>query len=311
MTDTLPVMSATAALEIIKAALKQHGTAIPEPSPKYLDRNQMARMAALFTTRTLEYRIVDQEVHVRDLADAIGNPKKPHYLDPITVWWGGDRYYVIDGHLRLQAYARKGVNERIPVVTFEGSLDEAMAQSAALNSKNQLPMTKDDRLNCAWRLTLVSSLTKEKIVQACAVANGSVGNMRVVKKTLMEETGRPLQYLCDLTWDDARREAEGLEIKEETDMDAETRKRAQRYARAITRAVGDRPHQDPDAFAMALDMMGLPKRLMTSYEWETPLKEVIRELQETLGVSDLSNYWDEQEQMAAEKQAAWDSDPDY
>lgn len=311
MTDTPSIMSATAALESIKAALEQHGSATPIPNPKHLDRNQMARMAALFNTRTLEYRVVDHEVHLRELMDAIGNPKKPHFLDPITVWWGGDRYYVIDGHLRLQAYARKGITAKVPVVIFEGSLDEAMAQSAALNSKNQLPMTKDDRLNCAWRLVLVSSLTKEKIVQACAVANGSVGNMRVVKKKLMEEIERPLQYLCDLTWDDARREAEGLETKVETDMEAETRKRAQRYARAIARAVGDRPHQDTDAFAMALDMMGLPKRLMTSYEWEIPLKEVVRELQDSLGVDDVINKWDEQERKAVEQQAAWDADPDY
>ncbi|WP_172891504.1 hypothetical protein [Cohaesibacter sp. ES.047] len=43
-----------------------------------------------------------------------------------------------------------------------------MAQSVALNSKNQLPMTKDDRLNGAWRLVLATDLSKTKIHKACA-----------------------------------------------------------------------------------------------------------------------------------------------
>ncbi len=58
---------------------------------------------------------------------------------------------------------------------------------------------------------------------------------------------------------------------------------------------------------MALDMMGLPKRLMTSFEWELPFKDVVRELQDGLDAVRLIEDWDEEER----KLAAWDADPDY
>nr|WP_321445511.1 ParB/RepB/Spo0J family partition protein [uncultured Cohaesibacter sp.] len=275
-------------------------------------------MAALFGTRSLDYRGIDEESHLRDLADAIGTAKAPQFLDPITIWWGGDRYYVIDGHMRLRAYASKGIAKGIPVEIFEGSLDDAMAQSAILNSKNQLPMTTDDRLNCAWRLVLVSDLSKKKIAKSCAVGNGSLGNMRKVKAHFMDELGKSLQDLCDMTWKDARYEAAGHQKKEPSDFDAEMQKRALRFSKDIARAVGPRIFQDPEAFALALSMMDkrLPKMLMQSFEWDDALRETIVEMRTEMDEADeLSEHWEQQQKSREAAEAArlaeWGEEEDY
>ena len=312
MNNANHITSITEGLEIIKKALAEHGPTAPLPHPTHLDRSKIARMSAVFTARSLEYRVVGEEVHLSELTGAIGNAKHPRYLDPLTVWWGGDRYYVIDGHMRLEAYRRKSVTNGIPVVIFEGTLDEAMAQSAALNSKNQLPMTREDRMNFAWRLTLVSDLSKEKILRACGVGNGSVGNMRKAKQVL-EETGRSLEDLCGMPWDDARKEAEGQEIKKAIDMDAAREKQAERMAIVIARATGDRPFKDPDLFASAIARMGrgLPKLLIQSPEWEEPVREHVSDLMEAFDAEDLVEAWEEEDRIYAERQAEWDANPDY
>lgn len=300
MTISEPDITLAEGLKLIRESLEVNGTTPPISHPKHLSRREIARMVSVFQPRILKGRLAEDECHLDELQAAIGDGEKPRMLDPITVWWGGDRFYVIDGHHRLVAYDRKNVTAEIPVEVFEGTLDEAMARSAALNSKNRLPMRLDDKLNYAWRLVLVSNLSKRQIVDACAVGNGTVGNMRSVKAKLLENPEKTLEDLQDMTWKNAQMEAQGLTPTPPSDPDAAIKKRAERYVKSLVRALKDRPFVDPEGFALALVMLDerLPGALMESNAWGDAFRETVEGLRDDLKSAD-------------ELVAAWDSEDDY
>ncbi|WP_378596969.1 ParB/RepB/Spo0J family partition protein [Nitratireductor kimnyeongensis] len=255
-------------------------------------------MVSVFQPRMLQGRLAEDECHIEELQAAIGHGEEPRMLDPITVWWGGDIYYVVDGHHRLTAYDRQKVTTDIPVEVFEGTLDQAMAHSAALNSKNRLPMRLEDKLNYAWRLVLVSSLSKRQIVDSCGVANGTVGEMRSVKAKLLEDPATTVEDLQSLSWKDARMNSRGVAAKELTCPEAAVRKRAERYVKSILRAVKDRPFVDPEAFAMALVMLDerLPSVLMQTDAWGDAFRETVEGLRNDLeSARDLAALWDNED----------------
>lgn len=293
-----PKLDLAEGLERLRASLAEHGGTPPHPLPTHLKRNQIASMVAVFQPRTLEGRLAEDEVHLKELSAAIGDPANPKQLDPVTVWWGGDRWYVIDGHHRLIAYQRVGVSSGIPVVVFEGSLEDAMLRSAALNSKNQLPMRQDDKLNYAWRLVLTTDLSKQKIVEACAVSNGTVGNMRKAKETLLNERQLTLEELYDKTWKQAQMDAKGITLEPLEDPLDAARKRGERYARSLCKAIGDRSHRDPEGFAWALVILDdrLPGSLMQTEAWSEHFENTVRDLRDEFEEADeLAAHWDAEE----------------
>lgn len=297
-----PNMPIIEALDALRTSLK-NGTPLPENDwPTKLRRGEIARMVSVFQPRQLDGRLAEDEAHIRTLSHTIGSAERPKYLDPIQVWWGGDRWYVVDGHHRLLAYDRLGITEEIPVVVFAGDLDAAMAQSAAANSKDRLVMRSDDKLNYAWRLTIVSNLSKLKIVDACAVANGTVGNMRKVKAALLADGQHTEETLLDLSWKDALAEAEGREKDVNYNPEEAIKRRAERYRTALFKALGDRPYNDPEAFGLALLNLDsrLPEKLMRSESWSGAVRQAVRNLAE-----------DDRE--AAELDARWSAaeDDDY
>jgi hypothetical protein len=277
-------MPLLAALDKLTQAIADHGAQAPQPLPATLDRKQIATMVSVFQTKEREGRWAEDEAHVKNLKGIVGNPDSPRYLDPITVWWGGDRWYVIDGHRRLAAYRKAGVSSGIPVVVFQGSLDDARAHSVALNSKDQMPMTTADKMNCAWRLALTTGLSRSRLTVACSVSKGSIDNIRSVKTKLLER-GMAIEDLADMPWEAARREAEGREAISEFDPDEALKKRAEIIRRRLMKALGDRIVQDLDAFAMAVMSIDsrLPGRLMQSDAWWVPFRRAVEDLAEELG----------------------------
>lgn len=284
-----PINDLNSMLNYIRTSLKKPIEA-PVSNPRVLPRNKIACATAVFQTRTLEGNLGADEAHIQELMDVIGNPKKPKLLDPVTVWWGGDRFYLIDGHHRLIAYGRKKVAKSIPVDVFKGTLDEAMAKAGALNSKNKMPMTNTDRCNYAWRMVCVSKLSKASIAEACGVGTATIGNMRRTKIDLTERLKEPLEEISEMSWNEARMTSTGLNDCLDFDPDAATRDRAIRFSKVISKSLGDRPAKDPEAFAMALCFVDkrLPEWLMQSQSWSGSLKAVMEE-----------------------REAVWDTDGDY
>lgn len=99
-------------------------------------------------------------------------------LDPVTVWWSGARYVIIDGQHRYEAYKKlhklKKRNAVFPVRVFTGTIAEAQRQATYLNRKTQLPMTAEDRTNMAWRLVIEGSSSIKQIREATGVSKGTV-----------------------------------------------------------------------------------------------------------------------------------------
>ena len=213
------------------------------------------------------YRLGEHEGHLQTLAKAVGKPSRPNYLEPITVWWGGDRWIILDGHHRREAYERAKVVQGIPVRVFLGSLEDALAEAIVLNSRDKLPMTSRDKMNAAWKLTVCTKRSKSQVASECGVAERSVATMRSAKGLLLEQ-GLQLDDLLGLSWLEAQRQAKG-EPPTDFDHDEATERRARRYAQSLAKALGNRPHADPEGFARALQMLDerLPLKLLETTAW--------------------------------------------
>ncbi|WP_292682509.1 hypothetical protein [Mesorhizobium sp.] len=254
------------ALVAIRTALAAHPES-SEGDPEVLDLEDLRTIESVFQPRDLAYREGEDEAHLQVLTKAAGTPEKPTYLEAITVWWGGDNWYILDGHHRRIAYERAKIVKNIPVRAFTGSLDEAMAEAVSLNSKDKMPMRLPEKMNKAWQLVVCTELKKSQIVTACSVADGSVAAMRRVKRELAT-LGRTIAQMLEMTWEEARLESQG-KTKPKVDHDTALEMRARGYATSLAKAVGDRPHKDPEGFALALLMLDsrLPRSLLETNAW--------------------------------------------
>jgi hypothetical protein len=293
------LIETTEALTIIRKALEELGPTAPTNDTELLlDRNRVSQMASVFQPRNRDGYFYADKGHIASLAEAIGkNPENPNYLDRITVWWGGDRWYVIDGHHRLDAYRERGVHKAIPAKVFSGSLDEAMAHSGAANSRDKLPMSKDDKLAFAWRLTLTTGLSKSRISRACAISVGTIHNMRAVRDKLMADTENTVEDLLSEGWKQSNMRARGIEsYRSHPDPDNAVRERADVYRERLYKVLGNKPHTDPEAFAMALLLSDarLPAKLMESGAWSSAFFDLVEARKDELDadrlVAALSDY---------------------
>lgn len=204
----------------------------------------------------------DSEGHVRILTTAIRHsPTKT--VDPITVWWDGKGWACIDGHHRIDAYkAATSGSHSVPVQVFTGSIGQAMAEAASTNTKNKLAMVSAEKSNAAWRLVVVSDLTKAETANAAGISERTVATMRSVhaqlkvrKPTSADElTARVGEVdLVDLSWPDAKRLADG---RDKTDFDWEkaNRQKAEQWASALVKSFGKEAGKYPEVLAMALDI---------------------------------------------------------
>jgi hypothetical protein len=253
-------------------------------------------MVSLFQPRELDGRWTEDERHIETLAAVIGSPERPSYLDPMTIWWGGDRWYVIDGHHRLVAYDRVKVRKALPVHVFEGSLEEAMAEAARSNSKDRLVMRQEDKLNFAWKLTLTTKLSKARVAEACGAGERTVANMRTTRDRLLGQPGVLLEDLLDISWPQARMMAEGKEMTRDFDPDDALRKRADIYRHRHYKHFKDIPTRDPEAFALGLLLSNdrLPGILMQTKAWEAALRKTVEDLKSELpGAEEVLAHWPE------------------
>lgn len=188
------------------------------------------------------------EAHIRTLASrAKASPLGT--LDPLTVWWDGKAWACIDGHHRMQAYRAAGTSD-IPVVVFEGSIEEALALSAKANTRDKLPMSRGEKSNAAWHLVVQTSLSKAIQAGASSVSERQVALMRSAKATLEAKGVKDLE---DMGWEEARRKAAGEAALPEWD-DGETEKRAQEMATRLHKALGLGAISKIDVFARAVEI---------------------------------------------------------
>ena len=121
---------------------------IPTAKRLPLDRIHVAE-------EVLQWRLATEDVggktgHTLALAQALEDNKKG--LDPLVVWWGGSRFYLIEGHHRLAAYRTAKWSKPVPVIEFQGTLEEARLHALGGNVKDKLRMTGTEKSEAAWKL---------------------------------------------------------------------------------------------------------------------------------------------------------------
>lgn len=297
-------LSLTEAREAIRKNLEEYGCQPPPPLPDRLRLDEIAQAESVFQPRTLEGRMREDAAHLKTLVGAVGSPENPKFLDPVTVWWGGDRWFVIDGHHRIEAYQRVGIRAAVPVTIFVGNLDHAMAHSAASNSKDKLPMSLNDKMNAAWRLVVLTRLKKAEIMAATGASKGTVDNMRKTKAKLLAhaddedpegELALTPAGLGEMPWKAAMFEASGRERDTNYDPDEAMRNRAIDIAERLTRAIKDKMFQDTEAFAHALLMIDsrLPGMMMETQAWGEVFRETVDSLRdEYASAAELADHFD-------------------
>lgn len=215
-------------------------------------------------TDTFQFRWEElTESQVDDLMDALKRRKE---LDPLTVWERPeDRcLFVVDGHHRYEAYRRSGKAVTVPVAVHRCDLKSARLLALEENTKTRLTMSQQERLDAAWHLECSEDgYSKADIVRAAGVGNGTVANMRRVKRRLAE-AGEEIPT----TWRDAQRLDAGRE-KDWTEEDWDARheelvlKLKEEIAGVIAAATRTAPTIAPDAMRR---IMG-EERFRQGLEW--------------------------------------------
>lgn len=231
-----------------------NGTPAPSIKRNTLPLSSIGIMPEVFQPRSRE-DFARYEAHVQTLMNA-AMFASDNVLEAIEVWWSGAQWLVLDGHHRFEAYQRlrkkkKGA-KRIPVRAFAGSLHEAIMETTRHNTKDKLPMTKEEKVNRAWQMVLIGQdYSKREIAEACTVGTSTISRMRA----RLEE----LKQLYPDTWEE---DIDDLSWKEVMNFDAKPRdfdedwqeKLAIDWARRLTKTFGNKPANQPETFARALEI---------------------------------------------------------
>jgi ParB-like chromosome segregation protein Spo0J len=193
---------------------------------------------------------VTDERHTKELAR---NLKQVGDLDPIQIIPIGERFVVLDGHHRLEAY-RAAEKEDAPVVYFQGNPKEALLEAGAENIKERLAVTPAEKTQRAWKL-VISGLgySKSQIVKATQAADGTVGEMRRVLKWFELQSAEPSDSWSLAKW--KFKQGNVNEERPEFDHEAMLDERANWTAQALRKRF-PKIKDDQDALVFARGITG-------------------------------------------------------
>src|SRR5262249_8846645 len=140
--------------------------------------------------------IFESQENTLTLAKALKERGMP--LERLLVFSVGDKFYVMDGHHRLDAYHTVGWKKHIPVEVFEGTFEEAHREALKRNSRNKLSMTKREKSEAAWRLVKEGIHSKSQIADVSTVSSRTVANMRALWKELQSAQSANANDVPDL-----------------------------------------------------------------------------------------------------------------
>lgn len=249
-------------LDAFEDIVQRHATGKPQPTPapQHLTASTIKRRPEVFQHRRPAKH--DSEAHIRELADAA----KVEDLDPLTIWWDGKFWTLIDGHHRAQAYIKAGKGMKtVPVEVFEGSPQEALTRAARANTKAKLMMSASEKSTAAWRLVVMgTTMSKSTQATAAGVSERLVALMRNAKATLVCQ-GREPSELALMTWENARRAAKGEDVEGWTPD--EEAKRVEQMARALRTALGATAERQPSIFWQAVEVYspGLARAIWSDF----------------------------------------------
>lgn len=190
-----------------------------------MQRDAIQTMLEVFQPRTFEGQIAERHMVVQGIVEAIGVQGITR-IEPVVVWWSGQKWFVVDGHHRLIAVDRwnaevskkiaKATNmgaarhykaqriTTVPVVICEGDLSVAFEETTRENGKVRLSLPKEQRMNHAWKTLVLHTCevvkTERKFVlkhwaPILHVSERTLQHMNSIRKKLIrqweEEQGKP------------------------------------------------------------------------------------------------------------------------
>lgn len=238
---------------------KKYSVSPQDPNPKCLTLGDIATLPSVFQPRNISADPLASEKHIAVLVNAIKN-EPSHHLDPISVWWSGKEWYVIDGHHRYQAYIHTEKSKKlkigsVPIEVFQGTLEEAIRRSLNANLKDKLRMSPKDKLNSAWRLVCLGGYSKTEIQTMTGASTSTVASMRKklaeIQVDFPDKRSRIKNYAAiGMTWGEARHHG-----KEHIDFDDDAaREEMVKLARALGDHFGNQLASNPQITAGALEI---------------------------------------------------------
>lgn len=222
----------------------------PQPAdPETLELDAIVIMEEVFQHRS--NNLIPSRKHVDELTRALRNAKGAP-LAPVSVYWIGDGWALVDGHHRHEAYRKHGYSQPVPVSVFKGSLDEAIGEALKGNARDKLPMGRSEKSNAAWRLVVGTDLSISKSIEFSGVSRETIATMRSVKKTLLEQY--TAQYLINIGWDSARKLYQDGVLPEKDIDDEWMDKRAKIIADQMTKHLPGDLGRRPDIFWKAIQI---------------------------------------------------------
>lgn len=222
----------------------------PRPKePKKLKLYEIELITEVFQSRSCKdsERAKHIDVLEKSLRHSKGQP-----LEPLTVYWIGDAWALVDGHHRYAAYEINGYAKAVPVKVFEGGLDEAIGESFRGNSRDKLKMSKREKMDAAWRIVLCTDLSITQTTAVSTISHETVCKMRGAKTFLLEKYSE--SELIAFGWGASRKmfekDTQPEKRYDESWEEAEARKLAARLA--IT--FGTRWEIQPEIFWKAVEI---------------------------------------------------------
>lgn len=230
-------------LPLLMARLKAEAVVAspPDERPDRLRPSTISLLPELFQPRAMA------ESHIHELT---GIAKSGRFFDAVEVIQVGRKVYLVDGHHRIEAYARAKVGVPVPVTYFEGTVEDAVLEAGRANSKAKLTMSNQERQDYAWRLVKMGTYKRGEIVAASSISLRQVAIMRQVVTAIGEDA-----LDCDAWWK-ARRLAEGKASFALSPDELEERLEAQAsdYARRMAKTFSTKLANNPELAARALDI---------------------------------------------------------
>lgn len=143
--------------------------------------------------------------------------------------------------------------------TFEGTLGEALTQSAKINKKVLEALTRTEKSDVMWRMVCTSSNgngvwshSKKDMVAMGFVASNTISRMRNVHKAILKSHIIKWINPMDMSWVEAQ---ERVQSQKEPDGYTFDQQEAlvRDWADRLGKTFKDAPTKNPDAFLLALE----------------------------------------------------------
>lgn len=185
------------------------------PAPIELSLDAITVIDVLFQPResSLLFRAGASAEHVENMARVVTQDRP---LAPLVVASFGSSWVMLDGHHRYQAYLEADHRKAVPVKVAESALRGpdrvkwAVTLSIELNSRDKLSMSARDKMEAAWRLTVLDAGSKKEIRDSTNTSGSSIANMRRTREFLLSR-GIKSARLAGMTWRDAKWERSRFE----------------------------------------------------------------------------------------------------